>query len=229
MAITPGSYIPQNLSQGERQELWDYFGHSGQAPVGYGGEGGGGGGVPSFSFDYEAEAQKAYGELGPYYDRILKESRGDLNLALARLSEDYERGARFKREDTGVARQALATQEERGKEDIVSNALARGLYQKSAFETPTQQAQPTGFGIPDVNLARLEQDIGVRKQGIETDLSRYLETTGVGKARKEFDLPEQQRRDEFEAEQRRRKEAGELSNLRGDRAYQKFVAGAGLT
>ena len=41
MAISPGSYDPQSLSEGDRQSLWNYFGHQGTAPVGYGGEGGG--------------------------------------------------------------------------------------------------------------------------------------------------------------------------------------------
>ncbi len=37
-AIAPGSYTPQNLTQGQRQSLWEHFGHKGIAPMGYGGE-----------------------------------------------------------------------------------------------------------------------------------------------------------------------------------------------
>ncbi len=36
--ITPGNYPPQNLTQDQRQWLYQFFGHSGQAPAGYGGE-----------------------------------------------------------------------------------------------------------------------------------------------------------------------------------------------
>jgi hypothetical protein len=36
--IVAGGYTPQNLTQEQRQWLWDRFGHSGTAPVGYGGE-----------------------------------------------------------------------------------------------------------------------------------------------------------------------------------------------
>ncbi|MBK8033800.1 MAG: hypothetical protein IPK17_30740 [Chloroflexi bacterium] len=36
--IVAGGYTPQNLTQEQRQWLWDMFGHSGTAPVGYGGE-----------------------------------------------------------------------------------------------------------------------------------------------------------------------------------------------
>ena len=46
MALQPGKwsgYVPQDLSQGDRQQLWEHWGHSGEAPVGFGGESGGGG------------------------------------------------------------------------------------------------------------------------------------------------------------------------------------------
>jgi hypothetical protein len=36
--ILAGGYTPQNLTQEQRQWLWEQFGHSGTAPVGYGGE-----------------------------------------------------------------------------------------------------------------------------------------------------------------------------------------------
>src|SRR3990167_2169962 len=36
--LQPGSYDPTRLTQEQRNWLWNYFGHQGQAPVGYGGE-----------------------------------------------------------------------------------------------------------------------------------------------------------------------------------------------
>ena len=36
--IQPGSYDAKTLSQDQRQSLWEYFGHKGVAPLGYGGE-----------------------------------------------------------------------------------------------------------------------------------------------------------------------------------------------
>lgn len=36
--VAPGSYDPKSLSQDQRQQLWEFFGHKGIAPVGYGGE-----------------------------------------------------------------------------------------------------------------------------------------------------------------------------------------------
>lgn len=40
--VPGGSYDPVTLSQDQRNMLWSNAGHSGEAPVGYGGEGGGG-------------------------------------------------------------------------------------------------------------------------------------------------------------------------------------------
>jgi len=37
-SITAGGYNPQELTQPQRQWLWEQFGHGGEAPVGYGGE-----------------------------------------------------------------------------------------------------------------------------------------------------------------------------------------------
>lgn len=150
-------------------------------------------GTPFFNFNTERAANQAYGELGAYYDRILKESQGDMTKVLARLTEDYQRGTRIKFENTQ------------------NNALARGLYQKSAYDTNTLPATPAapnlgGFGLPEANY----------KQSIEP--------LTIAKQRQEIDLPEAQRRSEFDMEQNRRKEAAGIANNRGEKAYQDYLA-----
>lgn len=167
-----------------------------------------GGGQGAFNFDYAGEAQKAYGELGTYYDKILQDSKGDMNKALARLKEDYDRGIRFKKEDTAKAVEV-------SNKNVQNNALARGLYQKSAYEPPTGPQQ--GFGIPTENFTRATQDLN-------TGLNRYLETTGVNLARQQTDLPLAEQRKETDLEQQRRQQAGELANTRGGQALQKYQA-----
>src|SRR6185503_8131474 len=57
----------------------------------------------TFFFDYAAEAEKAYGELGAYYDRVLRESQGDTTKAIARLTEDYDTGLRREKEDQAIS------------------------------------------------------------------------------------------------------------------------------
>jgi hypothetical protein len=46
---------------------------------------------------------KAYNELAPYYQRLLDESNGDVELAKQRLQEDYNNNVRIKTEDVATA------------------------------------------------------------------------------------------------------------------------------
>lgn len=154
-----------------------------------------GGGNP-FSFDYAAEATKAYGELGAYYDRILRESQGDMNKAIARLEEDYTSGKRYRAEQVRQVTQGNQ-----------NSALSRGLFQKSVFDPNG------GFGIPDTNL----------KESL-LPFDRAAENADLSRSRALVDLPEQQKRREFDLEQNRRKEAASLAETRGARAYTDFQA-----
>lgn len=162
------------------------------------------GGVPTFSFDYKKAAEDAYGELGTYYLRLLSESKGDLNKALARLTQDYDRGLRIKTED-----KALLSQ--RANENVRDNALARGIYQKSVYDPEG------GMGIPDENLRR-------QIEPINTDFNRWKEETDIDVERKRVDLPEEQKRYEHNVEQERRLKSAEMAEQRGQRAYQDFQA-----
>lgn len=176
-------------------------------------------GVPTFNFDYAAEATKAYGELGAYYDRILSESKGDLNLALARLKEDYDKGLRIKTEDTTTSLANNEYNRKQAEKRAVDAALARGLYQKSNFAPSTEQSQ---FGIPDTMLATAEKPYLSNADAIRLGLQRYKESADTSLARSQVDLPEQERRKEFALEQQRRTESANLANQRGQLAYQKF-------
>lgn len=166
--------------------------------------GGFAGGVPTFNFDYAKAATDAYGELGPYYLRLLTESRGDLNKVLARLTEDYDRGLRIKTED-----RALAT--ENATRNVTDNALARGIYQKSVYDPSG------GMGLADENLRR-------NIEPINTAFNRWKTEADIDIGRQRTDLPEAQARDEFRMEQERREKAAALAETRGARAYQDFQA-----
>jgi len=195
-----------------------------------GGGGGSSGSVPAFNFDYAAEATKAYGELGAYYERLLKESQGDMNKVLSRLVEDYDRGLRIQKEDVAFAKEGLGNEQQRAEElkareqsSLVDRMLARGLYRKSAYG-PDQ-----GMGIPDTEKSKLESDFAYGQTGrdrrlgqIDTAFNRYTEAADISKSRTTVDTKEAQVRKEADYERQRRLEAAEMSNLRGQQAYQKF-------
>lgn len=174
------------------------------------------GGIPTFSFDYAGEAQKAYGELGVYYDRILREAQGDMNKALARLTQDYDRGLRISREDYATQQQALNTREQSTIDSVKDNALARGLYRKSAYGE--------GMGITDTNIQEAKQPIQMQRDLNQRSLSRYEEESLLQKQRQETDLPEAFERQKHDQEQNRRKESASMAEQRGARAYQDFQA-----
>lgn len=172
-----------------------------------------GGGGGSFSFDFAEEAKKAYGELGTYYDRILKESRGDMNRALARLQEDYDTGVRIRKEDYGIQQEQIDREQEQNKRIVQGNALARGIYQKS-LQDPTG-----GFGIADENMKLVQEGAERQRQSLGRTLLRATEAADLARKRTTEDVQTGQERSEFDLEQQRRKEAGELANVRGQRSF----------
>ncbi len=186
--------------------------------AGKGSDNGGGGG--GFNFDYAGEAQKAYGDLGAYYDRLLTESKGDLKLALSRMVEDYNTGLRIRRESTATSkadvtrRQAIATDRGQG------NLINRGLFSQSQF-TPNQPG--TGYGVGDTILTNLITPFINANKRLDTSQANYEEAAALRKARTETDLPLKQTRYEANLEQNRRKEAASLANTRGTQAYQDYL------
>lgn len=181
-----------------------------------------GGGTPSFNFDYAGEATKAYGELGTYYDRLLRESQGDLTKVLSRLVQDYETGTRLNKENTAIRNTNLDTTEANTKQNVINNSLARGLYQPTAYGETT----PAGpvYGIADTTLEQRMLPIRRSREAISLDFTRNADRLKTNLDRQQTDLPEAQRRKEFQLEQSRRTEASNLAETRGTRAYNDYLA-----
>ena len=88
------------MTQDQRQALWDAAGHSGIAPVGYGGEGGsssGGGFQRLEAPDVAKLREEVYKTLQPYYIQLAKEAQGDFDRATKIMQEDYVKGTRDER------------------------------------------------------------------------------------------------------------------------------------
>lgn len=198
----------------------------------------------SFSFDYEAEAEKAYGELGTYYTRILNEARGDVDKVLARLVEDYDRGIRLKKEDTELAKsnidsaqkeseRLLAIARKETKQNVVNDAQSRGLLSKSNFDTNKDQANMEGYGIPTETFKTGENKLlgafaydtegrNKQKTALDTSLNRYIEEEDINKTRTTEDQKTALERKEYELEQARREEAATMANNRASQAYANY-------
>lgn len=196
-----------------------------------GGTGAGGAGVPPpFNFDYAAEATKAYGELGPYYMQLLQWAQGDMNKVLSRLTEDYDKGVRRRKEDTATANQALDVSEKQTNTNIENSALARGLYQKSLDANASEQQDPqAGFGIPDVNFAKSNANFKTKRDALGTNLTRYIQNADTIKARGTQDATEAESRKAYSLEDERKLRSGDIANQRGSRAYQDYINKYSLT
>lgn len=174
----------------------------------------------TFNFDYEAAAKQAYGDLGAYYDRIIKESQGDLNKAMARMVEDYDRGLRIKKEDTATTKTAIDTSQANTMQSAEANANARGLLSKSAYANPND---PNQYGVYDQTVNRLMVPFNRARTAADLGLSRFQEGADITKSRQQTDLPLAEQRKEFSLEQQRRTEAASMANTKGSRAYQDYL------
>lgn len=176
----------------------------------------------TFFFDSAYEAEKAFGDLGPYYDRLLKESRGDINKAISRLTEDYDTGQRREKQDQAAAIRLQEISQEQQRKSLMNQGLQRGITSASAYEQPTGLDQSLGiFGQQKAQLGEVQD---LQKQNLINPFLRGAEDQLKSKTRTEEDLRTKQTRYESELEQQRRREASELQTTRQQRAYTGYQA-----
>lgn len=192
--ITQGSYDATKLSQDQRQWLWENFGHSGQAPVGYGGEGssGGSGGTKALTApDVAALRDQVYKTLQPYYTQLAKESQGDFNRAVQSLQEDYVKGTRDAKinyaftqnqqsEELKNTLSTLGITNTQDQDALIDNLNKRGMavyqnnpdstpnaVQRSAITSNTDTNIPVGTPINDTSTIMNPQDAQMGRGGYE--------------------------------------------------------------
>lgn len=214
--ITPGSYPPQDLSQDQRQWLWEQFGHSGTAPVGYGGEGGsmsysaGSGAAvnfPTFNFDLEESQKRAYELLKPFYEKIIQFAQGDLDLAKRIVQYTFDQGMRENQQEyqASVAEAGRLTAEETPQ--LLTEQNRRGILE-------------SGFG----QQARVRQSA---RQTARADAIQkaYENRTSRAEKEKEFGTEREERAFEqfkFEQERDRRQEARDIAQTQFGIAQSKY-------
>lgn len=203
--ITVGSYSPQDLTQEQRQWLWQQFGHNGEAPVGYGGEGaqmnysndsGASIQFPTFDFNLEEAQRQSYEALKPFYEKIISFAQGDLDLAKRILQYTYDQGMRESKQEYGS-----------------SSAEAQRL---TAEETPQLLTTQNRRGILESGFGQQErQRLGARQTARAEAIDRaYENRTGRLAQEKEFGTQQEQQNFEktkFGTERERRQEAQQMA------------------
>ena len=187
--------------------------------------GGGGGG-------FEGEVDAAYNELGDYYNRLIDEAGGDINKALSRLQEDYDTGKRQRMASFNLTTQALSLAQDafssnaqEAYKTLQTRQLARGIGRQSAFDksgalgiADTENADLTG------NIDRGQAQLGLEKQGKQLAFDEANLMADTNLQRGTTDLNTNLSRFKTNAEDQRRKDAGNLALSRQSRAQQRFDA-----
>lgn len=192
-----------------------------------------GGGSNGYNFNFESEVDKAFEELGTYYNRIIDEAGGDLNKALSRLQEDYDTGKRFREQNFNLNNKAMLLAQDSFAKDttqafktLQTRQLARGINRGSAFD-------PGGAkGIADTenallagNVAKGQAGLDLNRESAQLGMDQQGELADTNLKRGQTDLPVQFDRFKKNAEEERKYKAGELALSRQQRAHQRFEAG----
>ena len=180
--ITKGSYDPASLTQGQRQWLWEQFGHSGEASVGYGGEdvgGGDGGGDPAqqFADQYAKSLEEMWGKETSWIERNIEQNPFAFDEELAKRSATAEYEPYYSEllddylADVGVKRETLEDEQRLLKALRTTPTGTAGEFGRS-YERAVAQAEQ-GFagrgmffsGIKKRALggAEVEREAGIRE------------------------------------------------------------------
>lgn len=208
--------------------------------------GGGGEAPPPFQFDWAATEAAELEKLRPYYEKILAEEGGDVDRALVRLEQDYQTGVRRSQED-------LARTQRITSEDLTTQRQQLGLEEKEETRETLADLNRRGvlFGqIPTEGLAQapyssyaqeyalgpMDEKQRLRRLAVERALERQGEVAGVSAAREQENLALQrgrgtedvqtafERRKQALEQEKREKATLQMTPLRYEQEYQKYLA-----
>ena len=164
------------------------------ATGGSGKEGGGGSGsggsntVSDFSFDQAAAEKAAKEQLLPYYKRLLEIYDGNVALAKKRMEADYERGLRYKKEETINAQGDITANKAESDRrfkiamgDLTQEMNSRGLTNSGIKATEEQNAEAGElFNQNQYDAKSRDLALAEKKyiEGEDVNKKRFLEEEG---------------------------------------------------
>jgi len=172
---------------------------------------GGGGEISPFNFDWTQSEKDALEKLRPYYEEVLAESQGDVNLAKSRLEEDYQLGKRYREEDLTFQTRGAQMEEPIEKEKMLSGLNQRGFLQ-STVRTQEQ--------------IDLEERQARRREAIQRAIQRKEEVAGIEKGRQLTDITTKEQRYERDIGEEKKEKAAAMAEQKYGRDYQRFMAEA---
>lgn len=148
--------------------------------------------IPAFSFDWSAADKEALEKLTPYYEGLLAQAQGDIDLAKQRLEQDYQTGIRQRAEDqtSQTAEDKRAALEET--RNALTNLNTRGVL--IGEKTPGDQstsAAPTSDYANSYYLNPMKERQSARALAIQRAFSRQQEQSDLTKGRQMEDMATQ--------------------------------------
>jgi len=178
--ITPGSYPAHELTQEQRNWLWHYFGHEGEAPVGYGGEGGGGGGAAKVE-DPAQVAQRLLNEIASEFERRLRPVKEYLKTPFT-FDEELAREAVEKEYSpyyTRLLEDYMRSSERQLRRSLRSTAEA---WEQAGAYTSGRRMRAMGLLKAETAEARR-----LKERGIEEEKREAIESAVLGRKREKLE------------------------------------------
>lgn len=118
----------------------------------------------------------AYNELAPYYQKLLDDANGDVEIAKKRMQEDYDRGNRIKTEDvataikyatedTGVGHQANAEKLKYAQDTLKYLDTTKFPVARQALLGTYNARGLFNSGLKDVGMDQLGQSQALEREG----------------------------------------------------------------
>ena len=150
------------------------------------------------SIDPRKLEDEALAELTPYYNRLLDESKGDIDVAKTRMEDDYQKGLRQRTQDTDISKKQLATNIGEEQVATMEDLNRRGLLgsytgekkQPFAMTTSTGEAlnvspvtQMQYGGLAGKRMALLQTGQQARAEAVQRALDRANEEAATSRTR----------------------------------------------
>jgi len=167
-----------------------------------------------FEFDWEQGEADALEKLRPYYEEVLAESKGDVELAKKRMEEDYQQGKRFRSEDLSVAEKGFDLLDPREKRSMLEELNRKGVFSigKSTIQETEQQF------LTDTQKRR--------REAIQRAVQRKEEVAGIDRQRSTEDIDILQPRYERELGEQKKERAAGMAESQYGRKYTTHLAEA---
>lgn len=163
--------------------------------------------------DFNQLVKEAFSDpaLVAYYDRLLKENQGDVNLAKQNLSYQYTTGSRYQQEDLATSMKQLGVQFPQETESLVDTLNKRGIALTQGNGGKLNVATE---GRAGTEMSRLTEDQKLRQEAVQRTAQRGVEALGFQKKTGEESIAKGQRDYQEQLQQEREQKSLQMAGIK---------------